>query len=80
VRQQVNLVDFGEIVAHAASIGYDWNTANDFLAKDILPWPGEHTIEHNLSDLRQYRHCEDTIKVLESFFATEGITDFVLSA
>jgi len=68
MKENVRLVEFGEVVAHAASIGYDWNKANDFLAKDILPWPGEHTMEHYLSDLRQYRHSEDTIKVLESFF------------
>ena len=79
MRQQVNLVDFGEIVAHAASMGYDWNKANDFLAKDILPFPGEHTIEHNLNDLRRYRHSDDTIKVMESYFQSEGITDLVLA-
>ena len=75
----VDLFEFYDVLEVARSMGYDWNKAHNFLAKDILPYPGEYTVEHNLSDIRQYRHSEDTIKVMEKFFEVHGISYFTLS-
>ena len=35
--KQVMLVEFGDLLGHAETIGYDWNQAHDILVKDGVP-------------------------------------------
>lgn len=80
MRTGVNLLDFGDVLQVAVKIGYDWNAAHDFLAKDILPWLGEHTIDHHLSDVEcnAYGWSEETLKVMKAVFEENKVDYFVL--
>jgi len=79
--QRTYLVDFNDLLETAQSIGYDWNTAHDIMYKDgVLPWPGEHTINHHKNDINAYNFSDDTKKILLAFYADHDVEEFTLSA
>ena len=76
---KVDLYEITDIIGHARELGYDWNHACDFLQNDEIGPMYEITKRtHDLSDIDQYGYSPDTIKVMKSFFAQEGLTSFVV--
>lgn len=75
---KINLFEFSDILKHAESMGYDWNTIHDVLKYDgCCPMNEARTIELELPSeeetLEDFRGeyggdaSEDTFKILKSF-------------
>lgn len=77
----VIIVEFGEILYHAQTLGYDWNDMHDKLLP-LLPWPGEATrgIDYSEIELDQIKLPEDAKTVLMSFMEVNSLRSFELTA
>jgi len=71
---RIDLYDFSDLLFHAESLGYDWNTAHHFLDY-IYPYHGVRNVtEEDLEELQ-----EDGKKVLKSFMESEELEEFSIS-
>jgi len=77
----VNLYEFGDLLNHATTLGYDWNVIHDILVEDEIP-PMYESKKHEiyLCDLEdnEYDYGKDTLKVLMSFMEKEDIANMVI--
>lgn len=72
----VNLCDFGDILSHATSIGYNWNQAHNILVDaDLCAMYGT---QHVYKEETQYIEDEDARKIIESYFEKEQVEDFYI--
>lgn len=77
----VTIVEFGEILQHAETLGYNYDEMHDkFLP--LLPWPGEATRGIDISEIEldQIKLPEDAKKVLLSFMKENKVNSFELTA
>jgi len=80
--KKTNLVDFGDILSHATTLGYDWNSIHDVLVKDgICPMYEQNSVDVYLSDVRSnaYGWTNDTVKILQSFLEKNKVTLVTIS-
>lgn len=78
--KKVNLVDFGDLLEHAMTVGYYWNQAHDILVGDNIPSMNETpTREFWSSDVNHYGWSEDTIKIMSTFFEEKKVDTFTFT-
>lgn len=68
---KVDLYEFGDILRHAKTLGYDWNTAHDIL-DPIYPYYGVMYVDED--DLNILN--DDGKKILKSFMKSEKVEEF----
>lgn len=75
MRKNVTLIDFGDLLHYASSIGFNWNQAHEILVNDEVP----PMYESNSTDLypgvgNDYGWSEDSIKIVEGFLKDKNLT------
>lgn len=74
-----NLVEFSELVEHATTLGYDWNTACDFL-DDMRPQYEIHKLELEASEFvkntehpEKNEYSDEVYHVMSTFFTENKV-------
>lgn len=63
------VVDIGDLLAHAAKLGYDWNTTCELFDKDkIRPIDGHYDLWLGEVENNDYGWSEDSCKIIKDFF------------
>ncbi len=75
MRTKVTLIDFGDLLRYATTIGFHWNQAHDILVKDeVCPMDESESMDLYPGVGKDYGWSEDSIKIVEGFLRDNNIT------
>lgn len=78
--KNVNLVDFGDLLRYAESIGIFWNKAHDILVNDgVVPMYESPTQDLYIGVAEDYGWCAESSRIIDGFLKENNITSCVLT-
>lgn len=78
--KQVMLVEFGDLLRHAETLGFTWNGAHDILVKDDVPPMAEmKTKEICKGEGELYGWSEASKRIVDSFMEKNSLKEFTLA-
>lgn len=77
--KQVTLIDMGDLLHYAVSIGFDWNTTCDLLDRDgVRPMYETKTTDLYIGVGADYGWSEDSTCIVEGFLKDKNLTSATL--
>lgn len=77
--KQVTLIDMGDLLRYAVSIGFNWNTTCDLLDRDgVRPMYETKTTDLYIGVGADYGWSEDSTRIVEGFLKDRNLTSATL--